>query len=311
MKIFFTGASSFTGYWFTKTLAEAGHDITATFTRLDLDAYTDPYRLRVEKLLPLVRALWNTAMGSETMLSAIESNSYELLCLHGAVVGNHKAPDFDVLSALQQNTHNLPSVLAQFKAAGGKAVISTGTYFEADEGIGTEPRQAFSPYALSKTLTWQAIRFQCHQFALPLAKFVVANPFGSLEKGGFTQYLIQSWRKGEQVSVRTPDYIRDNVPVDLMALHYLELCEELQEKPESGSHNPVAPSWFTGSQGDFTGYFAEKFHQMTGLSAPFELAQQTDFSEPLDRRNREQPVDLHSHQWSEADFWAGYLRGRD
>ena len=27
MKILFTGASSFTGYWFVKTLAEAGHEV--------------------------------------------------------------------------------------------------------------------------------------------------------------------------------------------------------------------------------------------------------------------------------------------
>lgn len=260
-------------------------------------------------------------MGSESMLGHLAENDYDLLCLHGAVVGNHKAPDFDVIGALEQNTHNLPTVMDRFKSRGGKAVIATGTYFEVDEGIGTQPREAFSPYALSKTLTWQATRYYAHQAGIPLAKFVVANPFGPMEKGGFTQYLIQSWRKGEKVVVRTPEYIRDNVPVDLMALHYRDFCTSLatHHPPLATRHSlPVtahalskfycAPSWFTGSQGDFTAYFAKKFHQITGLNTPFKLAQQKDFSEPIDRRNSGQKNGLQSHQWDEESFWQEYAK---
>ena len=33
MKILFTGASSFTGYWFVKELAERGHEVTALLRR--------------------------------------------------------------------------------------------------------------------------------------------------------------------------------------------------------------------------------------------------------------------------------------
>ena len=38
---------------------------------------------------------------------------------------------------------------------GLKAVVATGSVFEPDEGAGAEPRRAFSPYGLSKGLTWQ------------------------------------------------------------------------------------------------------------------------------------------------------------
>ena len=33
MKILFTGASSFTGYWFIRELAAAGHEVTAIFRK--------------------------------------------------------------------------------------------------------------------------------------------------------------------------------------------------------------------------------------------------------------------------------------
>jgi UDP-glucose 4-epimerase len=308
MKIFFTGASSFTGYWFAKTLAGAGHEVTAGFTRSGVEAYTDIYRTRVELLLPLVHPLWNASMGSESMLSAVKDGCFDLLCLHGAVVGNHKAPDFDVMGVLKQNTHHLLSLLTCFKAAGGRAVIATGTYFEADEGIGTEPRQAFSPYALSKTLTWQVIRFHCHQAGLRLAKFVVANPFGPLEKGGFTQYLITSWKKGEKVTVQTPDYVRDNVPVDLMALHYLDFCEQMgSTNAKSTLFDYCAPSGYPVSQGDFTNRFATHFESLTGRPAPIRFAKQTDFAEPMHRVNCGAERKKHSATWAERHFWEKYL----
>lgn len=33
MKVLFTGASSFTGFWFVRELAAAGHDVTALFRK--------------------------------------------------------------------------------------------------------------------------------------------------------------------------------------------------------------------------------------------------------------------------------------
>ena len=41
MKLLLTGCSSFTGYWFAKCLAEAGHEVVATLTRDSAEAYGD------------------------------------------------------------------------------------------------------------------------------------------------------------------------------------------------------------------------------------------------------------------------------
>jgi nucleoside-diphosphate-sugar epimerase len=43
MKILFTGASSFTGFWFVRELARAGHEVVATFRKRP-EAYPDALR---------------------------------------------------------------------------------------------------------------------------------------------------------------------------------------------------------------------------------------------------------------------------
>ena len=45
---------------------------------------------------------------------------------------------------------NLPRVLDLLMAAGCSKIVLTGSVFENDEGAGSEPREAFSPYGLVK-----------------------------------------------------------------------------------------------------------------------------------------------------------------
>ncbi|NDV63046.1 NAD(P)-dependent oxidoreductase [Puniceicoccales bacterium CK1056] len=302
MKIFFTGASSFTGFWFAKTLAEAGHEVTGTFTRAGLGEYKDLYHTRTELLLPLIKPVWNCRMGSEEMLEALGAQDYDLLCLHGAVVGNHKAPDFPVMDAVQQNTLNLDEVLKVAKRAGVKSVIHTSSYFEADTGKGTKPLEAFSPYALSKTLTWHIVRFACYQAKMPLGKFVVANPFGPYEKGGFTTYLAKSWLAGEVPVVKSPDYVRDNVPVELMALCYLEFSKRIQANPHA--NEKMDPGYFDEPQGQFAKRFSMQMHGRLESECSVRFASQEDFSEPKIRTNSIKATSIVS-DWSEDLFWDG------
>ena len=128
---------------------------------------------------------------------------------------NYKSPDFGAQRALQNNTLNLRAVLAALKEGGLKSVVLTSSCFENEEGAGDEPLRAFSPYGLSKGLTCQVFRYYCAEAKLPLGKFLIPNPFGPFEEPPFTCYLMQSWRDGKTPSVRTPDYVRDNIHADL------------------------------------------------------------------------------------------------
>ena len=105
-------------------------------------------------------------------------------------------------------------------ARGLSGVVLTGTVFEQDEGAGDAPLRAFSPYGLSKGLTWQYYRFLSQTMGFPLGKFVIPNPFGPFEEPRFCNYLVQTWFKGEVPTIRTPLYVRDNIHVDLLAHAY-------------------------------------------------------------------------------------------
>ena len=111
-------------------------------------------------------------------------------------------------------------MLEVLRGRGLKSVVLTGTYFEAGEGAGNEPQRTFSPYSLSKTLTFDAFPALCRDAGLPLGKFVIPNPFGPFEEPRFTAFLMNNWREGKPVEVKTPDYLRDNIHVDLLAAAY-------------------------------------------------------------------------------------------
>src|SRR5882672_9355262 len=218
MRILFTGASSFTGFHFVNALAAAGHQVICPL-RGTIAAYHGIRRARVERLQPVARLVEGITFGAKAFLQLVhESGPLDLLCHHAADVANYKSPDFDPIRALENNTNARPAVLSTFKQASGKAVVLTGTLFEPDEGKGDQALNAFSPYGLSKGLTWQMFRYYCETARVPLGKFVLPNPFGPWEEPRFTSYLMTTWKSGKTAEVRTPSYVRDNCHVSLLAL---------------------------------------------------------------------------------------------
>src|ERR1700744_725669 len=143
MKILFTGASSFTGFWFAKTLAAAAHEVICPL-RGAIEKYDGVRKLRVEKLQSICRLIPQTPFGSENFFNLIRNGgNWDLFCHHATESANYKSADFDVLAAVQSNTLNLRAVLAALKNSGLKAAILTGSVFENDEGKGDEPLRAF------------------------------------------------------------------------------------------------------------------------------------------------------------------------
>src|SRR5947209_11593970 len=126
------------------------------------------------------RAVYGVSFGSAEFIELIRASRFDLLCHHAADVTNYKSPDFNAVEAVAANTHNVTNVLAALKQSGGKGVLLTGSVFENDEGAGSEGLPAFSPYGLSKSLTYQAFRYYTRAAGLPLGKFVIPNPFGPL-----------------------------------------------------------------------------------------------------------------------------------
>ncbi|MEN8661305.1 MAG: NAD-dependent epimerase/dehydratase family protein [Lentimonas sp.] len=301
MNIFFTGASSFSGYWFCQELARRGHRVYATFTKESVEAYPKEgyVRERVERLQSCVTPIWNAASGSAKFFEALKEQSWGAICLHGSFVSDHKSANFPVDHALEKNTRGLEAMIEWLADHGSPPIYWTGTYYEANEGSGSESFRNFSTYALSKQLSWEYLCFYCERFQLPLLKFVMPNPFGPLEGRGFSTYLAKTWLRGDIATVQTPDYVRDNAPVDLLA----ELYSQFVEKPSSSAIiSRMCPSCYAETQGDFAKRFARKMVERLSIPCELKFLEQSDFSEPMIRKNLDDAKAL-SHTWNENAFW--------
>jgi nucleoside-diphosphate-sugar epimerase len=226
-------------------------------------------------------------------------------------VHDYRSPDFDVIGAVNANTLNLRQVVDIAKRTGVSRLFATGSVFEEGEGAGEQPLSAASPYGLSKGITWALVRAYCERAGLPLAKFVIPNPFGPYEEPRFCAYLMRSWTGGQVAQVNTPSYIRDNIPVRLLASVYVDLVNHAQvAEPLLYSR----PSCYVESQGSFARRFAREIGSRLGLETPLNFAAQTDFHEPRMRVNTDQimPHWDEKYCWDElaAYYAASYFKDR-
>ena len=297
MKILFTGGSSFTGFWFAKQLASAGHEVFVLLRRLPQEYPDDLRRKRVEALTDICHPVLGVSFGDETFLRLIKDGNWDLLCHHAAEATNYKSPDFNVAAAVESNTHRLPLVLDLLKDAGCTKIVLTGSVFENDEGVGSGTLEAFSPYGLSKGLTWQIFRYYAQSRQMSLGKFVIPNPFGPYEEPRFTHYLMKNWFSEAIPVVNTPAYVRDNIHVSLLAKAYAHFAATL-----AIGISRINPSGYIESQGSFTHRLANAIRERLGLKCEFVLKSQSHFSEPLIRINTD-VINGEGLNWSEEKAW--------
>jgi UDP-glucose 4-epimerase len=304
VKVLFTGASSFTGFWFVRALAAAGAEVTAAL-RGGPALYEG---VRAERVRALgVEIVADCAFGAPRFLELAGARPFDVVCHHGAEVRDYHSPDFDALAAAAANTRNIRATLARLAERGLRAVVATGSVFEPDEGAGPEPRRAFSPYGLSKGLTWSVVRFESERAGLAAHKFVVPNPFGPYEEPRFVAHAVDRWRRGEPLEVRTPRYLRDNIHVDLLARAYARFVAEAAAGAPARKFGPCG---YRETQGAFAERFARELGPRLGVEARVTLSEQADFAEPLVRVNRD-AIDPAAYGFDERAAWdqlAAYYR---
>jgi UDP-glucose 4-epimerase len=293
MRILFTGASSFTGYWFVRALSQAGHEVTALFQKSPLE-YEGLRKERVNRLVPFCHQEFGISFGDELFLELLQ-NPYDLVCHHAADVTNYRSPDFDPVRALVKNTNNGVEVLRQMLVSGCRRLLLTGSVFEQREGKGTEQR-AISPYGLSKGMTSDYFKYYCEREGIQLGKFVIPNPFGPLEEGRYTSYLAETWLRGEVAEVKYPDYVRDNIHVTLLAEAYRFFVEQLHFH---GDYTQFNPSGYKETVAEFTERFAGEMRKRWKLPCETLVLEQQVFTEPLIRTNS----DVVNVEWNETRAW--------
>jgi nucleoside-diphosphate-sugar epimerase len=301
VKILFTGASSFTGYWCVKELAAQGHEIVAAVRGAE-NSYSEIRAARIANLSKAAEIVWSCPFGEADFLRLTERAGFDLLCHHAARVADYRNPNFDALGAAEENTRSLPPLLRAMRDRGLKGLVLTGSVFEQDEGVGSAPMRAFSPYGLSKGITAQIARYWCETLGIPMGKFVIPNPFGILEEPRFCAYLVKCWKAGEPAEVRTPHYVRDNIHVSLLAKSYAWFARQLANDARGSAFHP---SGYVESQGAFAERVAHELGPRLGLECRVALAVQTDFSEPLVRINTT-PASSVVTDWNEPDTWDTY-----
>ncbi|PHR10163.1 MAG: epimerase [Sulfitobacter sp.] len=263
---------------------------------------------RVKQLESLCKVVPNCPFGSQAFSDLLlATNDIDAYCHHGAQTENYKSLDFDEVAALAANTRNIRQMCQALVSAKCKHIILTGTVFEKDEGNTPHPTTAATNYGLSKTLTAISWTHFAEEHGISLVRFVIPNPFGPFEEPRFTSYLVKTWAAGKTATVNTPDYIRDNIPVSLLAKHYASIVQHADEK---NICDDTRPSFFVETQGAFAQRFANEMKTRLNLACDLKLKTQTQFSEPLKRVNNE-TLDPSEYKWNEAGFWdelADYYR---
>lgn len=307
MRVLLTGVSSFTGSWFARALAARGFTVTAGHRR-SIEAYPRLQRRRLAGLEGRIRLVRLPGLASPEATALVESERFDLLCLHGAEVGDHRSPAFDVGGALARTTAGLGLLLDRFAASAGRAVLVTGSIFEADEGSGPAPLRAFNPYGLAKTLIWQTIRFEVERRGLIVGKFVIAHPVGPFDKPGLVSELLGAWCRGEPARIRRPQLVRDFVAVDALATAYAETARRLVAE---GRPLRLVPSLWPETVAAFTARLAAAIGTRTGLACAVRLADPPEPSDEPPARIGIEPLSELAPDWDEARFWDALAAGLD
>ncbi|WP_374658824.1 NAD-dependent epimerase/dehydratase family protein [Phenylobacterium sp.] len=298
-KILLTGGSSFSGLWIAEALAGAGHELVAAVTR-PTTGYDGLRAERMERLAKIAQVVYAAPVASPAFLE-LAGAGHDVLAHHAADIPNYRSASYDPVEGFVRNIAGVQAALETFAGAGGQAVIATGTVFEGGEG-GAGDNLAVSPYGLSKSLTNEAVRHMARWRGLRFGKFVVSGPFGPLEEGRMVWSLMQRWFEREAGVVRTPRYVRDNIPVTLLARAYAALVEELLDS-DSPAEKIARPSGVVGSQEAFARLLATELGPRLGLACQLQILAQPELVEPLSRINDQSWL---APGWADDGFWDDY-----
>jgi nucleoside-diphosphate-sugar epimerase len=234
-KALVTGISSFTGAALAQALADEGWAVAGVLSQKRA-AYTG---LREERLASLEGVVFHQGVNaaSDAFFDLIRDEKPDALVFHHHHMEAFRSPDYDVKAAHALTIAPLESLCAALRDAGTKGVIHTGTVYESGEG-GRGDGEAVSPYAQSKTDTWQALKEDGD--GLLLARVIVPNPIGPLENDDRLGPILLALAKGERtepLTIRSPDDVVDFIPAADLGRVYAHAANEIVEGKAS-IHRP-------------------------------------------------------------------------
>ena len=127
MRALLTGASSFSGYWFAAKLQAAGFTVVAPL-RGTQEAYSEVRGERVKKLGDVAEIVCDCAFGGPVFLELVSTKKFDVLCHHAARVANYRSLDFDIPTALAENTKNVCLMFERMLATASKRSFLPAAY---------------------------------------------------------------------------------------------------------------------------------------------------------------------------------------
>ena len=298
MKILFTGSSSFTGYHFINELANNGHEIIVTFSK-NKNFYLKQKNnrsIRVKKLIKRFDCQFNLSFSKSSSIKFIRNLSkIDIFCHHFADTKNYKLNDYDIYSALKNNTKNISNCIQLLKDKGLKHYIYTGSYFEPKEEF-TRDYSSFSLYGVTKSLTGQIIRHYCYKNNVSYKKFVIPNPFGELEdENRILSIVADQWVKKKVFTIKHPEYLRDNVPIIILSKCYSYFVLKKNIKIFS-------PSFYQLSNLNFISRFSNEVKKRSEFKCEFKYLDDSYYHEPKKKYNYHQIKPSH-YGLSSKQIW--------
>ena len=282
-----TGGSSFTGFHFAHALLRRGHRLTLTH-RKPIDQYSPNYRRRMHWLAPHVK-LANTCFGSPEFIEL--ARQCEVIFHHGAQTKFETGSETEIMNAVEQNTLGLRDLL---RATRGSDFLLSSSYYG---GLysGVNPK-LFGPYGVSKfqtDLRWHTL---CASHSSHLKVLTIPNPIGAHDNHKLLTQMARCWAKGQVFKLKTPDLIRDNIPVSLLAQHIDKVLK---------TDGTLSPSGWISRMDQFAAKAAQETASRTGWSCHIVHAP-IDSSQPRCLHNKQSiiPTSFNPTQfWDDTVEW--------
>jgi UDP-glucose 4-epimerase len=288
MKIMMTGVTSFSGYWFARQVMMDGHELYCVRTPFASDHNSNQWidMLKLE--------------GFSFSIFKLDDNKadpmdIDLLLLHGSHMQGRKSVDFDISNAVENTVKTSVMIKEKFNT---KYVVHTGTFSESNEGVGECPDKAFNPYSQSKSLIYAA---NCEIFSsIPILKYVMPNPFGEYQRNNLFSYLEACWKGNLIPNISNPGYIRDFVPVDLLAKNYATVVYKFATGEID--FKKYYPSYYVMSNKDMAELYAHKLSENSSTKYNISVSEQTLYDEPRIRINLSLATEF-AKDWDSNSFW--------
>jgi len=277
MNLLFLGVSSFTGYHFVNEICKnKSINIYCTLTK-SLKNYKSIRKKRINLIAKKenVFLIKNIKFGNRKFINLLIKKKFDIICFHHALTKNYDDDNkFDLKKSLKQNLLNINNV---FKKIDKKTlIVVSNTIFQ---NIKEKKYTAVNNYGKSKTFTYDKIKYQCKLNNIRLKSIFITNPWGIYEEKKLLYNLIKNWIENQEVVIKYPNYIRDNIFVEKLSKSYSKILNSNSKKIN------YYPSGYCSSNKVFIEAFRREFEIFFKKKAKIRYLTKNKHIQPIIRIN--------------------------